>query len=144
VARAIRRISPGETIASSSNAALAKAGAGFLSVPPCRFPQSGVCSWTTVLDPEMRLPFSRSERRLMSTVTPVLMTTSSPRPRSYFSRCVIRHVRQSHDGAVVTFDGCVRKSLARSRHPLSRIRSYESMALEKMKESPPLFTRYSP
>ncbi len=47
---------------------------------------------------------------------------------------LVRHVRQPHDGAVVTFDGCVRNhSLGRATLYLE-YEAYESMALEKMKE----------
>ncbi|MBS1842164.1 MAG: molybdenum cofactor biosynthesis protein MoaE [Acidobacteria bacterium] len=47
---------------------------------------------------------------------------------------LIRHVRQAHDGAVVTFDGCVRNhSHGRATFYLE-YEAYESMALEKMRE----------
>ena len=47
---------------------------------------------------------------------------------------LIRHVRQSHDGAVVTFDGCVRNHSHGRATLYLEYESYESMALEKMKE----------
>jgi len=47
---------------------------------------------------------------------------------------LIRHVRQSHDGAVVTFDGCVRNHSHGRTTLYLEYESYESMALEKMKE----------
>jgi len=47
---------------------------------------------------------------------------------------LIRHVRQSHDGAVVTFDGCVRNHSHGRATRYLEYESYESMALEKMKE----------
>jgi molybdopterin synthase catalytic subunit len=47
---------------------------------------------------------------------------------------LIRHVRQAHDGAVVTFDGCVRNHSHGRRTLYLEYESYESMALEKMKE----------
>jgi len=47
---------------------------------------------------------------------------------------LIRHVRQAHNGAVVTFDGCVRNH-SHSRTTLYlEYEAYESMALEKMHE----------
>jgi molybdopterin synthase catalytic subunit len=47
---------------------------------------------------------------------------------------LIRHVRQAHDGAVVTFDGCVRNQSHGRKTLYLEYESYESMALEKMKE----------
>ncbi len=47
---------------------------------------------------------------------------------------LVRHVRLAHDGAVVTFDGCVRNH-SHSRATLYlEYEAYEPMALEKMKE----------
>jgi len=47
---------------------------------------------------------------------------------------LIRHVRQAHDGAVVTFGGCVRNHSHGRTTLYLEYESYESMALEKMKE----------
>jgi len=71
----------------------------------------------------------------MSTVTPrpnddlVLLGRDPISPDA-----LIRHVRQSHDGAVVTFDGCVRNHSHGRATLYLEYESYESMALEKMKE----------
>lgn len=47
---------------------------------------------------------------------------------------LIRHVRQADDGAVVTFDGCVRNQSHGRKTLYLEYEAYESMALEKMKE----------
>ncbi|HWZ98460.1 MAG TPA: molybdenum cofactor biosynthesis protein MoaE [Candidatus Dormibacteraeota bacterium] len=47
---------------------------------------------------------------------------------------LIRHVRQAEDGAVVTFDGCVRNHSHGRRTLYLEYEAYESMALEKMRE----------
>jgi molybdopterin synthase catalytic subunit len=47
---------------------------------------------------------------------------------------LIRHVRQAEDGAVVTFDGCVRNHSHGRKTLYLEYEAYESMALEKMKE----------
>src|SRR5712675_90241 len=47
---------------------------------------------------------------------------------------LIRHVRQSHDGAVVTFDGCVRNHSHGRATLYLDYEAYESMALAKMRE----------
>ncbi len=47
---------------------------------------------------------------------------------------LIRHVRQAHDGAVVTFDGCVRNQSHGRATLYLEYEAYESMALEKMQE----------
>jgi molybdopterin synthase catalytic subunit len=47
---------------------------------------------------------------------------------------LVRHVRQAEDGAVVTFDGCVRNHSHGRKTLYLEYESYESMALEKMKE----------
>lgn len=47
---------------------------------------------------------------------------------------LIKHVRQARDGAVVTFDGCVRNHSHGRTTLYLEYESYESMALEKMKE----------
>jgi MoaE-MoaD fusion protein len=67
--------------------------------------------------------------------------TSSPQPDLVLlgrnvidAEALVRHVRQAHDGAIVTFDGCVRNhSLGRETLYLE-YESYEAMALEKMRE----------
>ncbi len=45
---------------------------------------------------------------------------------------LIRHVRAAEDGAVVTFDGCVRNHSHRRRTLYLDYEAYESMALAKM------------
>jgi molybdopterin synthase catalytic subunit len=47
---------------------------------------------------------------------------------------LVRHVRQAHDGAVVTFDGCVRNHSHGRATLYLEYEAYESMALEKMRE----------
>lgn len=47
---------------------------------------------------------------------------------------LIRHVRQPDDGAVVTFDGCVRNHSHGRKTLYLEYEAYESMAIEKMKE----------
>ena len=47
---------------------------------------------------------------------------------------LMRHVRQAQDGAVVTFDGCVRNHSHGRKTLYLEYEAYESMALEKMKE----------
>jgi MoaE-MoaD fusion protein len=47
---------------------------------------------------------------------------------------LIRHVRQDEDGAVVTFDGCVRNHSHGRKTLYLEYEAYESMALEKMQE----------
>lgn len=47
---------------------------------------------------------------------------------------LMRHVRLAHDGAVVTFDGCVRNHSHGRATLYLEYEAYESMALEKMKE----------
>jgi molybdopterin synthase catalytic subunit len=50
------------------------------------------------------------------------------------AEALVRHVRRGHDGAVVTFDGCVRNH-SRGRTTLYlEYEAYESMAIEKMRE----------
>src|SRR5262249_1134148 len=44
------------------------------------------------------------------------------------------HVRLAHDGAVVTFDGCVRNHSHGRKTLYLEYEAYESMALEKMRE----------
>src|SRR6266481_2835885 len=47
---------------------------------------------------------------------------------------LIRHVRTSADGAIVTFDGCVRNQSHGRRTLYLEYEAYESMALAKMRE----------
>lgn len=47
---------------------------------------------------------------------------------------LIRHVCASRDGAIVTFDGCVRNELQGRRTLYLEYEAYEAMALAKMKE----------
>ena len=47
---------------------------------------------------------------------------------------LVRHVRLAHDGAIVTFDGCVRNHSHGRTTLYLEYEAYESMALEKMKE----------
>jgi molybdopterin synthase catalytic subunit len=47
---------------------------------------------------------------------------------------LIRSVRHAHDGAVVTFDGCVRNHSHGRATLYLEYEAYESMALEKMRE----------
>jgi len=47
---------------------------------------------------------------------------------------LIRHVRTSADGAIVTFDGCVRNQSHGRRTLYLDYEAYESMALAKMRE----------
>jgi len=47
---------------------------------------------------------------------------------------LIRHVRQPSDGAVVTFDGCVRNQSHGRATLYLEYEAYESMAFEKMRE----------
>jgi molybdopterin synthase catalytic subunit len=47
---------------------------------------------------------------------------------------LVRHVRHAEDGAVVTFDGCVRNHSHGRKTLYLEYESYESMALEKMGE----------
>src|SRR5579872_7373222 len=47
---------------------------------------------------------------------------------------LIRHVRAAEDGAVVTFDGCVRNHSHGRRTLYLDYEAYESMALAKMRE----------
>ena len=47
---------------------------------------------------------------------------------------LIRHVRQPSDGAIVTFDGCVRNHSHGRATRYLEYEAYEVMALEKMKE----------
>jgi MoaE-MoaD fusion protein len=47
---------------------------------------------------------------------------------------LVRHVRAAEDGAVVTFDGCVRNHSHGRRTLYLDYEAYESMALEKIRE----------
>src|SRR5262249_60236681 len=47
---------------------------------------------------------------------------------------LIRHVRQPSDGAVVTFDGCVRNQSHGRRTLYLEYEAYQTMALAKMRE----------
>ena len=47
---------------------------------------------------------------------------------------LVRHVRTDSDGAIVTFDGCVRDNSHGRRTLYLNYESYESMALTKLKE----------
>jgi molybdopterin synthase catalytic subunit len=47
---------------------------------------------------------------------------------------LVRHVRTDSDGAIVTFDGCVRDNSLGRRTLYLDYESYESMALTKLKE----------
>jgi len=47
---------------------------------------------------------------------------------------LVQHVRQAEDGAVVTFDGCVRNHSHGRRTLYLDYEAYESMALSKMRE----------
>jgi molybdopterin synthase catalytic subunit len=47
---------------------------------------------------------------------------------------LVRHVRSDSDGAIVTFDGCVRDNSHGRRTLYLDYESYESMALQKLKE----------
>ena len=47
---------------------------------------------------------------------------------------LVRHVRQAEDGAVVTFDGCVRNQSHGRKTLYLEYEAYESMAFEKMRE----------
>jgi MoaE-MoaD fusion protein len=47
---------------------------------------------------------------------------------------LVRHVRTDSDGAVVTFDGCVRDNSHGRRTLYLQYESYESMALAKLRE----------
>jgi MoaE-MoaD fusion protein len=47
---------------------------------------------------------------------------------------LVRHVRNDSDGAIVTFDGCVRDNSHGRRTLYLDYESYESMALAKLKE----------
>jgi MoaE-MoaD fusion protein len=47
---------------------------------------------------------------------------------------LVRHVRQAQDGAIVTFDGCVRNQSHNRKTLYLEYEAYESMALEKMRE----------
>jgi molybdopterin synthase catalytic subunit len=47
---------------------------------------------------------------------------------------LIKHVRQAEDGAVVTFDGCVRNQSHGRKTLYLEYEAYESMAFEKMRE----------
>ncbi len=47
---------------------------------------------------------------------------------------LVRHVRLAHDGAIVTFDGCVRNHSHGRATLYLEYEAYESMALERMKE----------
>jgi molybdopterin synthase catalytic subunit len=47
---------------------------------------------------------------------------------------LIRHIRHGEDGAVVTFDGCVRNQSHGRKTLYLEYEAYESMALEKMRE----------
>ena len=47
---------------------------------------------------------------------------------------LVRHVRLAHDGAIVTFDGCVRNHSQGRATLYLEYEAYETMALEKMKE----------
>jgi molybdopterin synthase catalytic subunit len=75
------------------------------------------------------------------------MSTTSPKPASAASddlfllvrepidpAALIRHVRTAADGAVVTFDGCVRNQSHGRRTLYLDYEAYESMALAKIRE----------
>lgn len=47
---------------------------------------------------------------------------------------LVRHVRQAEDGAVVTFDGCVRNQSHGRKTLYLEYEAYETMAFEKMRE----------
>jgi|SRR5215813_9561248 len=47
---------------------------------------------------------------------------------------LVRHVRHAEDGAIVTFDGCVRNHSHGRKTLYLEYEAYESMAFEKMKE----------
>jgi MoaE-MoaD fusion protein len=47
---------------------------------------------------------------------------------------LVRHVRTDSDGAIVTFDGCVRDNSHGRRTLYLEYESYESMALKKLRE----------
>jgi molybdopterin synthase catalytic subunit len=50
---------------------------------------------------------------------------------------LIRHVRAAEDGAVVTFDGCVRNHSHGRRTLYLHYEAYESMALAKIRRAAP-------
>jgi MoaE-MoaD fusion protein len=50
------------------------------------------------------------------------------------AEALVRHVRTDSDGAIVTFDGCVRDNSHGRRTLYLDYESYESMALTKLKE----------
>ena len=50
------------------------------------------------------------------------------------SSALVRQVRADHDGAVVTFDGCVRNHSGGRKTVYLEYEAYESMALAKMRE----------
>ena len=75
------------------------------------------------------------------------MSTTSPKPTSTASddlvllvrepinpAALIRHVRTGADGAVVTFDGCVRNQSHGRRTRYLEYEAYESMAVGKIRE----------
>jgi MoaE-MoaD fusion protein len=75
------------------------------------------------------------------------MSTPSPKPPTFSANdlillvrepidcaALIRHVRTAADGAVVTFDGCVRNQSHGRRTLYLDYEAYESMALAKIRE----------
>lgn len=68
------------------------------------------------------------------------MTSSSPIDLLLLVRdpidpdALVRHVREPEDGAVVTFDGCVRNHSHGRRTLYLNYEAYESMALSKIRE----------
>ena len=68
-------------------------------------------------------------------MTKSLTTRSScSRARPIDQAALIRHVRAAEDGAVVTFDGCVRNHSHGRRTLYLDYEAYESMALGKIRE----------